>query len=140
MQRIDALEGGSERLRRGQIAGHGLDAVGELRPPRIAAQRADVVTALGELLDDLAAGWWPNLPRSDSHEGGKAGRSLIFSSHLPAFMFNSGHHPRPTVPVAPVTRIFMEFFPCKCKRRRCSGGLSMVGFDGSKRLFSARSG
>jgi hypothetical protein len=38
-------------------------------------------------------GWWPNLPRSDSHEGGKAGRTLIFSSRLTAFMFKLGHHP-----------------------------------------------
>ncbi|HTN86846.1 MAG TPA: hypothetical protein VL242_24280 [Sorangium sp.] len=37
--------------------------------------------------------WWPNLAQSDSHEGGKAGRSLIFSSRPPAFMFKSGHPP-----------------------------------------------
>lgn len=66
-------------------------------PAELARVAAAVAVATGRDVEAETAadgvGYCSNLPGESSHEGGKARRSLIFSSRLPAFMFNFEHDP-----------------------------------------------
>ena len=104
-------------------------------PPRERADLHPIDLHHGAGHIDRAAcdlGWGPDLPRRCPQEDGKIGRSLVFSSCLPVFLFKSGHYQmsrgasRTDTLLRPVPRPSSSLATTACRPLHLSAGNIMV--------------